>query len=106
MFDREKRAVPTLPCKAGESHVDLTWVLRPQATWILKRTPESLRESDAEIQEDIPRLAGPAGGQCLSRFARHHRYRAGGNAVWGDRRHGHGVVCSVEGSAAAAIPAV
>src|SRR5258708_484507 len=94
------------PFRAGESHVDLTWMLHRQATWILKGIPESLGESNAEIQEDLPRLAGPAGAQCLSRFARHHRHRAGCNAVWGEGRHRHGAVCSLEGKAAAAIPAV
>src|SRR5438552_12662822 len=94
------------PCGAGESHVDLTGMLRRPATWILKGTPESLGESNAEIQEVLPRLVGPAGGQCLSRFARHHCHRVGCNVVWGERRHRHGAVCSLEGKAAAAIPAV
>jgi hypothetical protein len=42
----------------------LTLVLRRRATWILKRIPESQGESDAEIQEDFPGLAGPAGTKC------------------------------------------
>jgi predicted transposase YbfD/YdcC len=81
-------------------------MLRRQARWILKRIPESLGESNAEIQEGFPRLAGSTGAQCPSRFARYHRHRAGCDAVRGARRNRHGAVCSLEGETAAVIPAV
>src|SRR5713226_9253328 len=81
-------------------------MLRRQARWILKRTPETLGKSNAEIQEGFPRLAGSAGAQCPSRFARHHHHRAGCDAVWGAGRNRHGTVCSLEGETAAAIPAL
>src|SRR6266567_7428322 len=94
------------PWRAGESHVDLRFMLRLPAIWILRGTPESHGGSDAGIHQDFPKFARPAGAERIARVARHPCYRAGSDAVRSKVRNRHGIVRAIQGNAAAAIPAV
>src|SRR5712692_6088164 len=99
-----RRLVFTLPCRAGESHMDLRSLLHPGATWILRTTPESTGESDGQIQEDFQRIGGPTGSQFPTPDVGGPVHRSGCDAVRGGRSFGHGAVRPFQGRAAAANP--
>src|SRR2546427_10375512 len=95
----------TLPWRAGESHMDLGKILRWDARWILRTTPEPKGESHGEIQSGVSRAAGPSGSQFAARSAGGPGYCAGSSAVRGGELRRHGGFWSRQGEAVAPVPA-
>src|SRR5579859_2831846 len=85
--------------------MDLRHLLPWRIREILKTTPESWRESDGQVQEDLSTVARSASGQCESRSLGGAAHRAGSRVVWSGDLLGHGGLRTVEGRAAAALPA-
>src|ERR1700732_2049008 len=91
------------PQAAGESHMDFRWLLHWKARRILKTTPRSWRGSDAEVQEGLWAVAGPARGQCQARSVGGAVHRAGGDAVRSGVVLGYGGLRGFEGRAVSAF---
>ena len=94
------------PFCAGESHMDLRRLLQVHTRSILRSTPRAQVESDGEIQEGFSTVAGPQGGQRTARVAGGFVHCSCGDTVWRRGPLGHGHVWAIQGSAAAAGPAV
>src|SRR5689334_15585162 len=80
------------------------WLLHWKARRILKTTPRSWKGSDAEVQEGLSAVTGPARGQCQARSVGGAVHCAGGDAVRSGVVLGHGGLRTVEGGAVAALP--
>src|SRR6185369_16539276 len=103
---RPPSAVDLSPHAAGESHLDLRFLLYWLRKRILKATLELRRESDAALQEGFSTLAGPASREREPRSAGNSGYCAGGCVVRRDVVLGHGGIRILQGRIVATVSAV
>src|SRR5580700_11848895 len=89
------------PAGAGESHMSLDKVLRSNAKWILKVSPDSAGDAHGTIYPGFFRIARPAGRQCGARSDGDFVYRFVGYAVRSTELLRHSLVCQDQRTVAA-----